>query len=47
MITEKEIKNLKDNAIEFALMMEDHEIEQVIVDLLEVKNMRNRRHRKL
>ena len=42
MITKQDVKKLKQDAIQFALMMDDHEIEQVIVDFVEVKNMRQR-----
>lgn len=42
MITEKEVKKLNDHAADFALMMEDHEIEKIIVDFVEVKNMRQK-----
>ena len=47
MITSEDIKKLKYHAIEFALMMEDDEIEQVIADFVEVKNMRSRDRRRL
>ena len=42
MITRKDVKKLKQDATQFALMMDDDEIEQVIVDFVEVKNMRQR-----
>ena len=42
MITRKDVKKLKQDAIQFALMMDDDEIEQVIIDFVEVKNMRQR-----
>jgi len=42
MITREDVKKLKQDATQFALMMDDHEIEQVIVDFVEVKNMRQR-----
>ena len=42
MITKQDVKKLKQDAIQFALMMDDDEIEQVIVDFVEVKNMRQR-----
>ena len=42
MINRKEVKKLKQDAIQFALMMGDDEIEQVIVDFMEVKNLRDR-----
>ena len=42
MITIKEVRKLKEDTIQFALMMDDNEIEQVIVDFVEVKNMRQK-----
>jgi len=42
MITIKEVRKLKEDTIQFALMMDDDEIEQVIVDFVEVKNMRQK-----
>ena len=42
MITKQDVKKLKQDAIQFALMMDDDEVEQVIVDFVEVKNMRQR-----
>jgi len=42
MITKQDVKKLRQDAIQFALMMNDDEIEQVIVDFVEVKNMRQR-----
>ncbi len=42
MITRKEVRKLKEDTIQFALMMDDNEIEQVIVDFVEVKNMRQK-----
>jgi hypothetical protein len=42
MITKEDVNKLKQDAIQFALMMDDDEIEQVIVDFVEVKNMRQR-----
>ncbi len=42
MITRQDVKKIKQDAIQFALMMNDDEIEQVIVDFVEVKNMRQR-----
>jgi len=42
MITKEDVNKLKQGAIQFALMMNDDEIEQVIVDFVEVKNMRQR-----
>jgi len=42
MITREDVKKLKQDATQFALMMDDDEIEQVIVDFVEVKNMRQR-----
>ncbi|EFK08777.1 conserved hypothetical protein [delta proteobacterium NaphS2] len=42
MITRKEVERLTRDATQYALMMDDHEIEQVIVDFVEVKNMRDR-----
>jgi hypothetical protein len=42
MITKEDVNKLKQDAIQFALMMNDDEIEQVIVDFVEVKNMRQR-----
>jgi len=47
MITNKEIKKLKYHATDFALMMDDYEIEQVIADFVEVKNMRSRERGRL
>ena len=44
MITYKDVGKLKHHATEFASMMEDYEIEQVIAEFVEVKNLR-RRHR--
>ncbi len=40
MITQKDVRKLKKYATDFALMMDDHEIEQVIVAFVEIKNMR-------
>jgi hypothetical protein len=42
MITRQDVKKIKQDAIQFALMMNDDEIEQVIVDFVEVKNIRQR-----
>ena len=42
MITGRDLQKLKDHATDFALMMDDHEIEKVIVDFVEVKNMRQK-----
>jgi len=42
MITRTDVEKLKQDAIQFALMMDDDEIEQVIIDFVEVKNMRQR-----
>jgi hypothetical protein len=42
MITKQDVKKLKQDAIQFALMMDDDEIERVVVDFVEVKNMRQR-----
>ncbi len=41
MINNQDIKKLKYYSIEFALMMEDHEIEQMISDFIEVKEIRS------
>ena len=40
MITQKDVNKLKQHATNFALMMDDHEIEQVIVAFVEIKNMK-------
>ena len=42
MISNKDIKKLKNNAIDYALMMDDCDIEEVIVVFVGVKNMRDR-----
>ena len=42
MITRQDVNKLKQDAMQFALMMDNDEIEQVIVDFVEVKNMRQR-----
>jgi len=42
MITNKDINKLKNNAMDYALMMDDHEIEEVIVVFVGVKNSRDR-----
>ena len=42
MITYEDVKKLKYHATDFALMMDNHEIEQVIVAFVEVKNMRQK-----
>ena len=41
MIKNKDIKKLKYYATDIALMMDDHEIEQVIIDFVKVKNLRD------
>ena len=45
MITSKEIRKLKYYAKDFALMMDDDDIERVIVEFVEVKNMRDKYRR--
>lgn len=45
MITTKEIQKLLTYSIDFAYLMEDHEIEKVILDFSEVLNMRARHRR--
>jgi len=46
MITDKDVEKLKDNATEFASMMEEHEIEQMIAAFVEEKNLRTKSRRK-
>ena len=41
MITAREIEKLKYYARDFALMMDDEDIEKVIVEFVEVKNLRD------
>ncbi len=41
-VTNKDARKLRNHATEVASMMEDDEIDQVIVDFVEVKNMRKR-----
>jgi hypothetical protein len=41
MITTEDIKKLKYYAKDFALMMDDEAIERVIVEFVEVKNIRD------
>ena len=41
MITAREIEKLKYYAGDFALMMDDEDIEKVIVEFVEVKNLRD------
>lgn len=45
MLTTKDSEMLKHHAIELALMMENEEIDQVIADLVEVKNIRRQSRR--
>ena len=45
MITCQDIKKLKYYAKDFAIMMEDEDIERVIVEFVEVKNMRDQYRR--
>ena len=42
MISAQEIKKLKYFAKDFALMMDDEDIERVIVEFVEVKNLRDK-----
>jgi hypothetical protein len=42
MITRKDVEKLTKDPTQYALMMNEHEIEQVIVDFVEVKNLRCR-----
>jgi len=42
MITRKDVEKLTEDPTQYALMMNDDDIEQVIVDFVEVKNLRSR-----
>ena len=42
MITAKDIKKLKNNAMDFAMIMDDCDIEQVIVEFVKVKSIRDK-----
>ena len=46
MITSADIKKLKYYAKDFAVMMDDKDIERVIVEFVEVKNLRDNYRRK-
>jgi hypothetical protein len=45
MIRYRDVKNLKYHAREFALMMDDADIDRVIVEFVEVRNQRQRHRR--
>ena len=45
MIEYRDIKKLKNHARDFALMMDDADIERVIVEFVEVKNLRDKYRR--
>lgn len=42
MITREDVKKLSKNATEYALMMNENDIEEVIIAFVEIKNMRTR-----
>ena len=45
-ITKKDIQKLLNYSIDYAYLMEDHEIEKVLIDFSEVINMRAKHRRR-
>ena len=45
-ITKKDIQKLLNYSIDYAYLMEDHELEQVIIDFSEALNVRARNRRR-